>query len=96
MGLGLELPLMTVGLAATVVPEVGEPVPQAEKDSAASRDRTSRWGNRIILLESNERDRCQGNQEDDQHQYGQGSAPWIELGDLVKRLGVGTTEQEDK
>jgi len=94
-GLGLGLGL-TVGFAAMLVLEVGEPVPQAEKASMASRDRASSRGNRIILLESNERNRCQGNQEDDQHQHGQGFAPWIELGDLVKRFGVGTTQQEDK
>ncbi len=35
-------------------------------------------------------------QEDDQHQHGQGFAPGIELGDLVERLGVGTAQQEDE
>ena len=95
-GLGLEVPSMNGVSAGGVVPEVGEPVPQAEKASAASKDMANRWLSRIMLLEVYKGNGCQDKQEDDQHQDGQSFTSGIELGDLVKRLGVGSAQQEDE
>ena len=96
-GLGLEVPVMIGVSAGGVVPEVGEPVPQADKASAVSKDMAAnRWLSRIMLLEVYKGNGCQDKQEDDQHQDCQGFTSGIELGDLVKRLGVGSAQQEDE